>query len=218
MDFIKFLLDALGWRWCISKPQTEAQKLLGDFLTRKIPIFWVMGPAYCGKTATSEKIVELTEYNLIKVSQLLQTELEKGGYEATVIEEYINACGAAPNEIVIPLIRQEIIKSYEHARGFIIDGFPLDIGQAKSFVENICKPSIIIFVCLLEENLLARIRDIEGIDLKEAIKNHTKNMKKLNEIYRRYEMKTLKLVTNTPTDKLTINLLHYLNDHYGYSF
>lgn len=218
MDFIKFLLDALGWRWCIPKGERETEKLLEDFLAKKIPVFWVMGPAYCGKTSTSEKIAKLTEYNLIKVSQLIRKKLDEKGYESEITKEYIKACGLAPDEIVVPLIKQEILTSYENSNGFIIDGFPVDVRQAKFFIENICKPNIIIFVCLLQDELLVRISDIENIDKEKIVKNYGKSMKNMNEIYRRYERKTLKLLTNVPPDKIARNLLIYLNEHYGYNF
>lgn len=147
---------------------------------------------------------------------MIKEKLAKGGYEADVMQCYIDGNGVVADEIVINLIIADILSTFEQEIGYIIDGFPIDFRQAKEFVSNFCKPKIIIYVCLLDTDIVDRAPGNNKDQ--ELVATHNESMQKFNEIYRAYEHKTLKIVTNKPPHVTVEKLVKYLNKHYGYDF
>lgn len=210
------ILDTLGWLWCI--PEEQASNLtMAKFIRKKIPIFWVMGPPKCGKTTIANILAETINYDLIKCSQLIKDALEKGGYEGMVIKHLVETDNVVTDEIIINLLINVILDTFESSTGYVIDGFPIDLRQAKEFIHKFHKPSIIIFVCLTDDGIMSRMPE-KDISSSQIVLTHNEWMQKLNEVYRTYERKTLKVVTNKPPNIICDYLVNYLIEHYGYNF
>lgn len=111
-----------------------------------------MGPQGCGK-GTQAKFLS-TEYKLVHISagDLLrnaQGELKKE------IDSFINKGILVPNELIIKLI-QERIKQPDCKNGFILDGFPRTVEQAKA-LDKAAKIDIVLEITLPDQEAISRI-------------------------------------------------------------
>lgn len=94
----------------------------------------LFGPPGAGKGTQSEKLIR--RYNLIHLStgDLLRAERKEGTELGKKADAYISRGELVPDDVVIGMISQKI----EHnltAPGFIFDGFPRTIAQAKALDE-----------------------------------------------------------------------------------
>lgn len=46
-------------------------------------------------------------------------------------------------EVVLDLLKENMIKNADTSKGFLIDGYPREVPQAKKFEELVCKPTIL---------------------------------------------------------------------------
>lgn len=192
MDKITELLDAVGWCWCIKRKTS----LPG--INKKVPVYWVMGPRYCGKTALAEELSVKIKYHLITVPHLQKYSTE------TAIEFIIKSM--AP---------------YKHtAKGFLIDGFPSNLAQARHFMREIYEPRLIIFITLTEKEFTERIKYArkDREEENKLLEDFRYSTILLNQVYRRFETKTLKLLSNAPPDELAKRIVLYLETYYGFLF
>lgn len=193
MDKFSEFLDAVGWCWCVKRRPSIPG------INKKVPIYWVMGPRYCGKTTLAEELSNQIKFNLISVPQA-------------------NVNDVTPNETILDYILKQM-NPYKHtAEGFIVDGFPTSLSQARHFFREIYEPRLIIYVTLTEELFLERIKYAkrnrqEEEKLLEEFRNSTVL---LNKIYTKYETKTLKLLSNGPPQALAKNIVLYIDTYYGF--
>jgi adenylate kinase len=87
------------------------------------------GPPGAGKGTQSALLVE--KFNLVHIAtgDVLRTALADGNELGLLAKPYMDNGEMVPDEIVIRLIEKQIMK-HQHARGFLFDGFPINIVQA----------------------------------------------------------------------------------------
>lgn len=90
---------------------------------------------------------------------MLRAEVEKGSEIGKEADELMKEGKMVPQEMVLRLVKQEIDKNKD-ASGFLIDGFPRTLDQAKVFEETIGEvKSVLFFNCspeILQDRLLER--------------------------------------------------------------
>ncbi len=64
----------------------------------------------------------------------------------------INLC-VFIQEVVLDLLKENMIKNADKSKGFLIDGYPREVPQAKKFEELVCKPSLADFIFNIDFNL-----------------------------------------------------------------
>ncbi|MFO7721655.1 MAG: adenylate kinase [Bacteroidales bacterium] len=87
------------------------------------------GPPGAGKGTQSAKLAE--KFNLVHIAtgDMLRKALAEGNELGLQAKPYMDRGEVVPDEIVIRLIEKQIMHN-QHARGFLFDGFPINIVQA----------------------------------------------------------------------------------------
>jgi len=91
----------------------------------------LFGPPGAGKGTQSEKLLE--KYSLVHIStgDLLRAERKSGTELGNKANEFISKGELVPDEVVIGMVRN-FMKERSDMAGFIFDGFPRTIPQAKA--------------------------------------------------------------------------------------
>lgn len=91
----------------------------------------LFGPPGAGKGTQSEKIIN--KYNLthIATGDLFRKHLGEGTELGNLAQKYMDAGNLVPDEVVIGMV-DEKLKEHKNSNGFIFDGFPRTVPQAKA--------------------------------------------------------------------------------------
>lgn len=120
----------------------------------------LFGPPGSGKGTQSQLIIQ--KYGLIHIStgELLRNEIAAGTSLGKEAENFIHQGQLVPDEVVIGMIRK-ILDEHPDAEGFIFDGFPRTVAQAKALDELLNKKNTSITMVLSlevsEEELVHRL-------------------------------------------------------------
>ncbi|SHM59537.1 adenylate kinase [Cyclobacterium lianum] len=122
----------------------------------------LFGPPGAGKGTQSEKLIE--KYKLVHIStgDLFRKHLGEGTELGKLARKYMDEGNLVPDEVVIGMVDDKINAS-THLTGFIFDGFPRTVAQAKALDELLQKKgtsiSGMISLEVPEEELKKRIRE-----------------------------------------------------------
>jgi len=120
----------------------------------------IFGPPGSGKGTQAEKLAE--KYNLTHLStgDLLRQEMQKGSELGKTVKALIDKGELAPDDIVVELIKKHLNNNLDSV-GFIFDGFPRTVPQAKVLDEMLKGEGLDISTMftleVTEEELIARI-------------------------------------------------------------
>jgi adenylate kinase len=120
----------------------------------------LFGPPGAGKGTQAVKLVET--YNLVHLStgDILRAEMKKNSPLGQKVRSLIEKGELVPDETVIELIRENL-NSNREAAGFIFDGFPRTVEQAKALDEMLQKENLNIVLMITleveEKELISRI-------------------------------------------------------------
>lgn len=94
----------------------------------------IMGPAGSGKGTMSEKILE--NYNIphISTGDMLRNAIKEGSPLGLKAQTFMNEGKLVPDDLVISLIEERLQKD-DCQKGYLIDGFPRSLPQAKALEE-----------------------------------------------------------------------------------
>jgi len=110
------------------------------------PVVWVLGGPGAGKGTQCQLISSKFGYRHLSSGDLLRREVLTGTEDVTKNVQIFKAMekgSLVADEDVVRLLGEEMKKS-EEANGFVIDGFPANLNQAKLFEQNLGSPSHII--------------------------------------------------------------------------
>merc|ERR1711862_762320 len=160
-----------------------------------LPIIWLIGGPGSGKGTQCDRIVGKFGFTHLSSGELLRGEVLSGprGMQLfRVMEQGL----LVPDEEVVGLLKDAIYSKSPDSKGFIIDGFPANMEQAKLFEEMIGAPSKIIVFELNEEVMKIRLKERSNFDDKPdailkrietfgsqtrpVIKNYSKTVKSIN--------------------------------------
>lgn len=219
MELLVSVLQKFSCLWCWERTRPADGYNLDPFLQKQLPIFWIMGPSYCGKTTLAEMLAKASKYHLLKVNQLVEDEIKKGKWRSKIILDYLNRNSVISEDIIINLLKEAFIRTHENCIGYIIDGFPLHVREAKLFEHEICKVSMVIYVTLDLDAFLARIaKNRRSANEEMARLKYINRTKELNIVYKKYESKTIKLYSNYPPEDMCNQLIEDLEDFWAYQF
>jgi adenylate kinase len=94
----------------------------------------LIGPPGCGKGTQSKLLSQRLGFEHISTGDLIREEQKNGTAIGKLATKLIDNGNFLPDDIVTSLVKQRIIDSKNDA-GFIFDGFPRTINQAKSLDE-----------------------------------------------------------------------------------
>lgn len=94
----------------------------------------IMGPAGCGKGTMSDKIVAKYPIPHISTGDMLRDAVKQGTHLGTEAKNYMDAGKLVPDTLINAMVGERLSKS-DCDNGFLMDGFPRTLVQAKAFDE-----------------------------------------------------------------------------------
>jgi len=91
----------------------------------------LFGPPGAGKGTQSEMIIEKFNLTHISTGDLFRKHLGEGTELGKLAQKYMDEGNLVPDEVVIKMVELKI-KSENNSNGFIFDGFPRTVTQAKA--------------------------------------------------------------------------------------
>lgn len=118
----------------------------------------LLGAPGVGKGTQSEKIIR--QFNIVQIStgDILRKELKNGTGLGLKAKEYMHKGELVPDYLIIEMIRKRI-DDPDCKAGFLLDGFPRTIDQAKSLDDTLNEKSLI-----LENVIYIDVKDKEIIE------------------------------------------------------
>eukprot|EP00163_Fabomonas_tropica_P009966 TRINITY_DN1990_c0_g1_i1.p1 TRINITY_DN1990_c0_g1~~TRINITY_DN1990_c0_g1_i1.p1 ORF type:complete len:501 (-),score=120.14 TRINITY_DN1990_c0_g1_i1:90-1592(-) len=124
---------------------------------RRVARLAILGPPSCGKSTQTELIARRHHCVPISVDDLVLSALKSTGPLAKEVKAHFAAGRAVPDSVLIDLIQERVDKADCRERGWILDGFPQTVAQAKALKEADLAPSITIHMTLRRETAYNRI-------------------------------------------------------------
>ncbi|MCR5483890.1 MAG: adenylate kinase [Bacilli bacterium] len=119
-----------------------------------------IAPPAAGKGTQSDLLVEKYGYIHISTGDLLREEIAAGGELANEISSIIEAGKLVSDELVATLLTKRLSQDDVKKHGFILDGYPRNIAQAKTLEEILeevqSSVDVVIYLELDEENAMKR--------------------------------------------------------------
>lgn len=94
----------------------------------------IMGPQACGKGTQASKIVQEYKIPHISTGDIFRDNIKNQTELGKKVVEYTNAGKLVPDELVIDIVNDRLSQD-DCKKGFILDGFPRTIPQAKALDE-----------------------------------------------------------------------------------
>lgn len=122
----------------------------------------LFGPPGAGKGTQSEKLIEKYKVDHISTGDLFRKHLGEGTELGKLAQKYMDEGNLVPDEVVIGMVDDKINSSTD-LRGFIFDGFPRTVAQARALDDLLVKKgtniSGMISLEVPEEELKQRIKE-----------------------------------------------------------
>ncbi|AAU04093.1 adenylate kinase [Rickettsia typhi] len=116
-----------------------------------------LGPPGAGKGTQGKKIAKKIDLPHIAVGDIFRTIIKTSTSEAELINNYVKQGALIPNEIVNQVIKIFLLSS-QYKNGYILDGYPRNLEQARFFESFIKKAQIkIIYFDVADELLIKRV-------------------------------------------------------------
>lgn len=117
----------------------------------------IMGPAGSGKGTMSAKILEQYSIPHISTGDMFRANIKAGTELGRKAQQYMNAGKLVPDEITVAMVAERL-KQPDCQAGYLLDGYPRTLVQAKSFEnlsKEIAKPVEIVINLVVEFEALA---------------------------------------------------------------
>ena len=120
----------------------------------------LLGPPGCGKGTQSQKLINEFGFVQLSTGDMLRAAIRKGTEIGLQAKSIIDKGELVSDEIVIGIVRERIF-SKECERGYMLDGFPRTLAQAKKLDQILLdrkqKIDVVIRLCVPDEILIKRI-------------------------------------------------------------
>ncbi|XP_026323476.1 adenylate kinase isoenzyme 1-like [Hyposmocoma kahamanoa] len=125
--------------------------------TANKPIIWVLGGPGSGKGTQCDKIIAKYGFTHLSTGDLLRAEIKSGSDRAKQLSGILERGELVPNDIVLELLKDAILKNTATSNGFLIDGYPREESQGQAFEKSIAPVSIILYFEATPETLTKRL-------------------------------------------------------------
>lgn len=117
----------------------------------------IMGPAGAGKGTMSDLIVKEYDIPHISTGDMLRDNVNKNTKLGTLAKSYIEAGHLVPDNVINAMVESRLQEA-DCQKGYLLDGYPRTLGQAKAFKEiaaKINKPIEMVLVLEVDFDTLA---------------------------------------------------------------
>lgn len=150
----------------VDAPEIVYSKLKESFLDVSMlgeawkHIVFVLGGPGSGKGTQCARISKEYNYTHLSAGDLLRAEVSTGSELGIKLDELMKEGKIVSTEITLGLLRAAMLKAPADTKGFLIDGFPRELRQARLFEATICPcERVLVFDCpedIMVERLLER--------------------------------------------------------------
>lgn len=92
----------------------------------------IFGAPGSGKGTQSEKLIDRYGLTHISTGDVLRQEIATGSELGKIADSYISKGHLIPDDLMVDILAKEVDRLRPNAKGFIFDGFPRTIPQAKA--------------------------------------------------------------------------------------
>lgn len=153
------LFEKLLKELIIIKPNDPIDYLIKRLKTKDMKRIFITGSAGVKRSEVSLSVANHFDYEGISSGDLLRKELSKKSDKVKEIEPYLKLNKLVPDETVINLIKQELIRLEKSNKSYIVEGFPRNRVQAM-FLQSVgIIPDNVILITAPEEKITSRIQE-----------------------------------------------------------
>ena len=120
----------------------------------------IFGPPGCGKGTQSSLIINKYNLNHLSTGDVFRKNIKEKSRLGELAKKYMDHGKLVPDQVTIDMLNDEI-NNYKDSNGFIFDGFPRTIDQAKALDSLLSekgeKISLILSLDVSEKELLKRL-------------------------------------------------------------
>ncbi|EFA02423.1 adenylate kinase isoenzyme 1 [Tribolium castaneum] len=181
-----------------------------EFIEARLPIFWIIGPSFSGKTSLAHILTEISNFHMLRLQFLSSITTENS--KAHLVE---------PKDNKIVKLKNEIRNTFKDSQGYIIDDFPSNLKECIQFEKKICKPTVVIYISINLDAILARaLAQHPNLDINALRIGYVREMKNSEKICRRYEKlyKVIKVYSQFPIQDTHAKVIEILETDFGYKF
>jgi len=118
-------------------------------------IILMLGKPGSGKGTQAELLSKRLKLPLVSIGSMLRNIESKNTPLAKKIKKYIDRGSLAPDDLVLDIVKKKISGS-RYKKGFIFDGFPRDLYQAKK-LEHFANPDAVFYLEVPEKLVIKRL-------------------------------------------------------------
>ncbi len=115
----------------------------------------LLGPPGAGKGTQAQFLVEKYGWPQISTGDLLRKAVAEGTELGKIAKEYMDAGKLGPDDLILALVKERIEKP-DCSGGYILDGYPRNIAQAKA-MEELDKVDVVINLEVPMDELVNRL-------------------------------------------------------------
>lgn len=120
----------------------------------------IMGPPGAGKGTQAEVLVKELNITHISTGDMFRAAIKEGTDMGKKAKEYMDKGALVPDEVVVGMVKDRLLKP-DCAAGFLLDGFPRTLEQAKALDATLqamdIKLDSVINIAVPREKLMARL-------------------------------------------------------------
>ncbi|XP_067419522.1 adenylate kinase isoenzyme 5 [Emydura macquarii macquarii] len=124
---------------------------------RKSNIIFVIGGPGSGKGTQCAQLAEKYGFTHLSTGDLLQHELTTSSERSKLIKDIMDCGELVPGDIVFALLKEAMIASLGDTKGFLIDGYPLEVKQGEEFECQIGEPKLVLCMDCSTETMSSRL-------------------------------------------------------------
>ena len=124
------LMEKLFEELIIYKPEEPIDFLINRLKRKTTKKIFIAGYPGSGSKNISSALANSLGYSCLNISHLLEREISKNNEKSESIKKHYEECRLVDDDLVIDLLREQLIKFEEENISYIIEGFPRNRTQA----------------------------------------------------------------------------------------
>lgn len=116
----------------------------------------LMGPPGAGKGTQGEILAKKLNIQTISTGVMLRSAIKEGTEVGKVAAQYINDGLLVPDSVIVDVVKERLSK-HDVKEGFILDGFPRTVAQAKALTETGVKIDKVLCIVVSDDEIVGRL-------------------------------------------------------------